>query len=120
LFDKVGFFLSAGVYMGMAGFNAPMAADAAAQARISRTYSHIKPLQGSFKQALDYPFKNMLVMMLKRQYAKKLNAFMNEGITDEKYDLMIKPFKDEMAIGESLIITDSIGVGALSKRHLWF
>lgn len=54
----------------------PVDLTANSQLFLNRTYAHVKPIT-SVQKALKYPFKNMLVPMLKRKYGNYFDALMN-------------------------------------------
>jgi hypothetical protein len=115
LADTVGLNVSLGVFIGTDGVKAPWTIDGGAQGSITRRYTHLRPIQ-SMKKALKTPFKNILVQLTK----KKLGHFFDE-ITlltpeqlketewQEKVSQVMGEFRNHMEVGESLMITDSIG-----------
>lgn len=54
----------------------PVNVRAGANVFLNRTYSHVKPIT-SVKKAIKYPFKNILVPLLKRRYGKTIDTLMN-------------------------------------------
>ncbi len=112
LVDNIGVNVRAGAFIGVAGLS-PVSVGAQPNAYFTRTYSHIRPLYG-ISQALRYPFKNMLVPLLKRKIGHILDGVEelpdgDEG--DEKLEEVISTLKDNLEIGESFLITDSVGAG---------
>jgi hypothetical protein len=117
LVDTVGLSMNAGAFMYVEGVKAPWAVSGKVLGFFTRTYSHLRPIT-SFKAAVKYPFKNILVPMFKR----KMGNFFNELISNKlkelpeeerlkKIEEVMGHFKDELTVGESLIVTDTAGVG---------
>lgn len=126
LVDTVGVSAGAGLFAGGMGVGiktmtksglkfTPIQLGASGEAMIMRTYSHIRPVT-NLKKSLKYPFKNILVPLVKKDYGKKLHdaimAKIDENLSDEdresKVEEALAPFKEAMEIGESLIVTDSL------------
>ncbi|MBI2520681.1 MAG: hypothetical protein HYV97_09695 [Bdellovibrio sp.] len=117
LVDTIGVSVSGGAYIGFDGIPTPLTVGATAQANLSRTYAHIRPIT-SIKRALKYPFKNILVPLLKRKYGHAfdnlVNVDLNQLAAEEKQKRVseaLKLFTENMEVGESIIITDSISAG---------
>lgn len=103
LVDTVGASLSVGVFGGMTGVysktgeevitnegvvrqQVPVDLYTKADAFVSRTYAHIKPIT-SIQKALKEKFRNMMVPFLKRDYGHLLDGLMTdfyESLTDEQ------------------------------------
>jgi hypothetical protein len=119
LVDTVGVSLAAGVFVGAAGLPSPIQAAGSAEASLVRTYSHLRPVT-SIQKALRYPYRNIMVPLVKRDYGKLLQRAAEVAIdpnADEEVKIKaiqeaMRPFKDNMEIGESLLVTDSIATGA--------
>lgn len=119
LVDTVGVSMSAGMFVGAAGLPSPLQAAASTEASIIRTYSHLRPVT-SIQKAMKYPYRNIMVPLVKRDYGKLLQnaaeAVVNPEASEEDrqnaIEAAMKPFKDNMEIGESLLVTDSIAAGA--------
>lgn len=119
LVDTVGVSLSAGIFAGSSGLPEPIQAYGAAEGTITRTYSHLRPVT-SMQKAMKYPFKNIFIPLVKFDYGKKLHEAatisFNEDVSDEtriaKIEEILKPFKDTIAVGESMIVTDTLSTGA--------
>jgi len=112
LVDNIGVNVRVGAFVGVAGLS-PVSVGAQPNAYYTRSYSHIRPLYG-ISQALKYPFKNMLVPMLKRKIGHILDGVEeipdgDEG--DQKLEEVIASLKDNLEVGESFLITDSVGAG---------
>tara|TARA_R110000868_G_scaffold124990_2_gene330244 strand:- start:1631 stop:4624 length:2994 start_codon:yes stop_codon:yes gene_type:complete len=112
LVDNIGVNVRVGAFVGVAGL-APVSIGAQPNAYFTRNYAHVRPLYG-IAQALKYPFKNMLVPMLKRKIGHILDGVEElpdgeEG--DGQLEKVIAELKDNLEIGESFLITDSIGAG---------
>src|SRR5690606_17089783 len=67
-------------------------------------------------KSLKYPFKNIFIPLVKQDYGKKLHEaatlaldpLASEEVKAKKVEAALKPFKDAMEVGESIIITDSL------------
>ena len=94
LVDTVGASISVGAFGGVTGLYTktgevittaegvsrqfvPVDLNARANVFLNRTYSHVKPIT-SVQKALKYPFKNMLVPQLKRDYGHIMDTLMDE------------------------------------------
>ncbi len=117
LVDAIGVSLEAGVFMGTAGLPNPIFASAGAAASVTRVYAHLRPVT-TLTKALKYPFKNILVPIVKKEYGKQLSdilALNLDALSEEERKAKLKealaPFKKDMEIGESLIVTDTLLVG---------
>lgn len=118
LVDAIGVSMEAGMYAGTTGLPSPISVSGKASASVTRVYAHLRPVTTLMK-ALKYPFKNMLVPLVKREYGKKLNDILTidiDKLSDEEREAKVKavlaPFKNDLEVGESLIITDTVLVGA--------
>lgn len=142
LVDTVGFSVSAGALGGLAGLFAktgdyasaiqdyaymPIPVTASAMASFTRNYAHVKPIT-SVKKALKYPFKNILIPILKRKQAKalkvegekdfdKINALVRAE-RDKEYEKIYQAITKDLEVGESIIITDSINVGVAGEAAM--
>jgi hypothetical protein len=142
LVDTIGLSISAGAYSGLGGVftntgtyspalnanaPAPVSLGGLLNASINRRYSHVRPIT-SVKKALKYPFKNILIPLLKR---KQGNVFEQEAQRDfdqinslvkaereKEYEKIYEAITQQLEIGESIIITDSISVGANADAGL--
>lgn len=118
LVDTVGVSLGAGMYMGIAGMPAPFGGvGVSAQGNYTRTYAHVKPIT-SVSKARKEKFTNMAVPFLSRKYGKAFKEVLNDEFNtlppDEqktKIENALAIFKENMSVGESFIITDTIGTG---------
>lgn len=118
LADTLGFEVETGLHVGTLGLPVKLALSAGARIFYNRSYSHLKPIQ-SIKAALDEPYKNILVPMLKREWVKditpedfELRANESEADRNARIVSAVKALKDQLQNGESLIISDSLGDGA--------
>lgn len=123
LVDTVGVTVGAGVFVGTMGLPTPARAYGRAEAMFVRSYAHLRPVT-SIQKSLKYPFKNILVPLVKGDYGRKLHEAallqLDPGADPEirarRIEESIKPFKDAMEVGESILVTDSLvtyaGVGA--------
>lgn len=142
LVDTIGISVSAGAYGGVAGVFAktgeyspalggasylPVSISGTGNLSITRNYAHVKPIT-SVKKALKYPFKNMLIPWLKRKQGQtlesqtkmdfdKINA-MAKSERDKEYNKIFETISQELEVGESLIITDSINMNASAEAGL--
>jgi hypothetical protein len=118
LVDTIGVSTSAGMYMGIAGLPQPLAGvGVSALGNFNRIYAHVRPIS-SVQKSLKYSFKNMAVPLLKRKYGKVFEEVLNdeflslsEELQREKIEQALDLFKNELEIGESLLITDSLSAG---------
>jgi len=115
LADTVGFNVSAGAFLGTDGMPTNWYASGSVSAFFTRTYSHLKPIK-SMKRAVNYPFKNILVPLLKRKFAHFFDDLVNGKLDSleeikrqEKISEMVGVFKENLEVGESIIISDSVG-----------
>lgn len=103
--DNFGFSVTPGAFVGISGLGS-VSESANIGLQVQRIYTHIKPLQ-SIKAVSNTPYKNMIIPLLKRQWANDLTA-----VTDAsgKIDLnaMATALDQDMGVGESLIISDSL------------
>jgi hypothetical protein len=108
LVDTVGGYADAGVFMGIDGLEDIANVSAKSTVQYQRTYSHVKPIK-SLKKALKEPFKNMVVPMVLKHLGNPINANGN----DLQISSVVNKLKKALGVGESFIITDSLG-GSLS------
>lgn len=122
LVDVVGVSLSAGAFVGTMGLPSPLNFFANGEAQFVRTYSHLRPVT-SIQKSLKYPFKNIIVPLVKRQYGSELHeaasAVLDPNSSEEtrvaKLEEAMKPFKDNMSVGESILVTDAIATNLGAK-----
>ncbi len=121
LADVVGFSVDGGFYFLADGAPTPFSINGTAQGFVTRTYAHIKPIS-SIKAALKEPFRNILVPKLKDDLAQKLESVLAPTFTQlseeeqqSKLTEVLTDFKNNLKVGESLIITTSLG-GALGMN----
>ncbi len=115
LADTVGVAISGGVFAGSMGLPSPITAFGSANVSLLRTYAHLRPVT-SIQKSLKYPFKNILVPLVKHDYGKLLHeaalVVLDPKASEKdrlaKIEAALKPFKDNMQIGESILITDSL------------
>ncbi len=137
LVDSVGLSLGIGKYFAKMGYNefltnenlykrannikgfntSPVSARLGAQ--VSRVYSHITPVTSIKDANSKLPFKESIVPFVKGRIGKVFNELKkskNEGVSRQeliataKEDL--KLFKEKLKLGESFLITDTIGATA--------
>ena len=137
LVDTIGVTVSAGVYAGTMGLNVPkvigsgvlpVSASGGGQATYVRTYAHLRPVM-NIKKSLSYPFKNIIVPIVKMDFGKKLHeavlTTLDPNASSDQRETVIekalKPFKDSINVGESLLVTDSLAtnVGAQAGVNLY-
>lgn len=107
LVDTVGGFVEAGAYMGIDGLEQIGSVSGKGALHYQRSYSHVKPIK-TLKMALKEPFKNMLVPVVLNKLGSSLDS--NNPNSIKK---ILKNLKENLSVGESFIITDSLG-GSLS------
>jgi len=115
LADTFGYSLDAGFYFGADGLPAKMGFGNRSRVHINRTYTHVKPIR-SIKVALKEPFQNMLVNNLMKNNGRILDTALRldetalqtpEGQSQLKET--VQKFKEALGVGESIIITTSLG-----------
>ncbi|HXH74979.1 MAG TPA: hypothetical protein VNJ08_08440 [Bacteriovoracaceae bacterium] len=115
LVDTVGVAVGAGAFVGTMGLPTPIQVFASGEALYVRSYAHLRPVT-SIQKSLKYPFKNILVPLVKHDYGKKLHEAAQLTVDPEAseetraaaFEKAIRPFKDAMEVGESIIVTDSL------------
>ncbi len=115
LADVVGVSVGAGAFAGVMGLPSPLTAFATGEAQFVRTYTHLRPVT-SIQRSLRYPFKNIFVPLVQFDYGKKLHEAAtiavdpnaSEDAKAEKIETALKPFKDSMNVGESILVTDAV------------
>jgi len=115
LADSFGVSLELGAYFSLDGPTGPWVANAGVRGRVTRRYSHMRPIK-NLKAALKTPYRNMIVPLYKRKMGKKLESFnaqLINNLDDEnakaKISEALSDFEKDFEVGESLIITDSLG-----------
>jgi len=120
LADVVGFRANLGVYARVEGMPAgiPLSVSGNAQVSYSRTYTHLRPIV-SFKASFKYPYKNLIVPYLQKKQGKLFERILTgklTGLEGEERQKVISDamviFKKELSVGESLLISDNLVVGA--------
>lgn len=121
LADTFGYALEGGVFVGFDGLPAGVGVSGTAKLGLQRTYAHVKPVK-SMQAAVKEPFKNVMVPLLKNDFGHTLDPVLGEfGGADPSSDQnaineTVKSLKDNLGVGESIIITDSLagnaGLGA--------
>ncbi len=124
LADSVSVYLGVGLYGGLSGVYGrigkngitqtgevqrrllPVDVNASTKVHVSRRYTHVKPIL-SIKKALKTPFKNIMG----RGQSKIFNLKNKENLTQEDFGAFLSNLNENLEIGESLIISDSIVVG---------
>ena len=115
--DTLNFSVDIGAQAIVYGLPAALSVSGGGRAFYTRSYSHLRPIK-SFKASFKYPFKNMIVPYFKRKQGKVLDEMLRFDLKDlsseerqEKINEVVKKLKESFTIGDSLIITDNIGVG---------
>ncbi len=115
LADTIGFSANAGLFIGTNGISTPWAVNGSVQATFFRNYTHLQPIK-SMKKALAYPFKNIMVPRLNNSLAnifsniEEIRTEADSTIRQKKLETIFASFDEAFATGESIVITDSIGV----------
>ena len=115
LVDTIGVAVSAGAFLGTVGLPGPINGMASGEVSLVRTYAHMRPVV-SIQKSLKYSFKNIFIPLVKKDYGNKLHeatkVLIDPNASEEskvaKITAALKPFKDAMDIGESIIVTDAI------------
>ncbi len=118
LVDTIGVSISAGVFAGTMGIGSsamPLNVSGGAQSTYVRSYAHLRPVI-NINKSLKYPFKNVFVPLVKMDYGKKLHEALQVSIDpnaskddrEAAVEKALKPFKDAMNVGESILVTDSL------------
>ncbi len=106
LADTFGFQITPGAFIGIDGLGANISESGSVGLQIQRSYTHIKPVK-SILAANKTPYKNMIVPLLKRKWAGDL-SFKNDSSGHLDLEAIATALDQDMGIGESLIITDSV------------
>ncbi|MDC0255188.1 RICIN domain-containing protein [Bacteriovoracales bacterium] len=116
--DSLIFSVDIGAFASVYGLPALINVNGAAKAAYTRSYSHLRPIK-SFKASFKYPFKNMIVPYFKRNQGKKLAEILSVNLKDlsaeerqKKITEAVKSLKENIPVGDSLLITDNIAIGA--------
>lgn len=115
LVDSIGLNFNLGAHIGVTGIPTPWNVAVLPNASFTRTYAHLRPIN-SVKSALRYPFKNIVVPLLEKKDANLIDQIV-QTIPDkdpsseqlESIKAAVNSFKDNLGIGESIVITDSVG-----------
>jgi hypothetical protein len=115
--DSLGASLRIGAYLGTDGLPVVASVDGGVNAYVTRKYSHLRPIT-SMKQAIKLPYKNMMIPYYKKKNGNMLDGLMsitNLDLEDqaviEKIESIVSEFKDQIKVGESLVVTDMLGGG---------
>lgn len=112
--DTLGFSVSPGGYVGIDGL-LPITQSGFVGLQLQRSYSHIKPIK-SMQAANKTPFKNMIVPWLTKSWVSNLGLPDSTGQVDLK--AAASALDEDFAAGESIIVTDSVGVqGGLNLTY---
>jgi len=117
LADSVGLNAYIGAFVGVQGMPVPWSAALEGRAYVTRSYTHLRPIS-KIKSALQYPFKNILIPLLEQKLGKKFDKLQHLDPSGELSDedkkeisTVLQDFKDEFLVGESLMVTDTLGAG---------
>jgi hypothetical protein len=126
LVDTVGASVSGGVFGGITGIYSktgklvpvsasetirkflPVDVNGNASVFVNRTYSHVKPIT-SVQKALKYPFKNMMVPLLKKNYGHYFDAVMTSDY--DQYTQEEKLAKNRSSYQKLVSLLSSIEIG---------
>ncbi|MCK5073211.1 MAG: hypothetical protein KAQ98_07265 [Bacteriovoracaceae bacterium] len=128
LADSIGASFSIGAFLGTDLVQAPWVVSGGVNGHLTRTYSHIRPIK-SMKKALKTSFRNILIPLHKRKIGKMLDRVIDENLENAEIDdeqrqkrltEILNVFKENLEIGESLMITDTIGAGFSARGGYQF
>ncbi len=112
--DSFGIRTSIGARLNMSGMPTAMGMSFMGSVSASRTYSHLKPMN-SIRKANRYGYQNIIIPYFTHSSAKQLDPIFEDGfetlpIEQKKqiYEQSLLDFKNKLAPGESLVITDSL------------
>lgn len=120
--DSVGWTVRVGAVMGVENVPNIPSLSATANLNIVKTWSHLKPLR-NLKQAMQEPYKNMAVPLIKYQLKENLikmkklgdskNPEVDWNLKDDNSELskLIKEIGEKLAVGESLLYSETITPG---------
>ena len=113
--DSLGASLRIGAYLGTDGLPVVASVEGGVNAYVTRKYSHLRPIT-SMKQAIKLPYKNMMIPFYKKKNGNMLDGLMSISNSDledeevlERMESIIAEFKDQIKVGESLVVTDMLG-----------
>lgn len=115
-----------GLFTGALGLPEELFAGLRGQVGISRSYTHIKPIR-SIHAALNEPFRNVFVNLLKDSHGKIFDDIANISFNelgpndkDEALQSSIRELFDNLKSGESFVITDNLSgtIGAFAQYGL--
>lgn len=118
--DNFGFAFSKGLFIGFDGIQPPqLNVYAGTSLSYMRSFAHIHPTKNAVS-ALTTPYQNMIVpfyeYLARRSLDKVLetNSMQNSNSEDnlKEFQNIIKAFDEHLNVGDSLVITDSINLGA--------
>ncbi len=117
LADTVGFNMNTGIFALADGMPTGYSLNTQAQVYFTTTYTHLKPIT-SIKIALKEPLSNMIVPLLMNKYGEvfdDLSGNSDDTLTEEerqeRVSGILKVFKENLGIGESLIVSRIYGGG---------
>lgn len=113
LADTIGLSIEAGVFLLGEGLPTDLPMSGEIKGHYNKTYSHIRPVT-SLKTALKVPFKNILVPLTLKKISHFFDGLDLSQGHDHTMGELLKPLevlKEELPVGHSLIITDSLGAG---------
>lgn len=134
LADTLGMSVEMGAYLGTEGIPAPLLVSGQMKVFANRLYSHLRPIT-SVTKALEYPLKNIMIPLSRMNMAHLFDEVIYHKKMDETVDVLelspeekkereelkkkyqnkilevMNVFNENLSVGESLIITDSLGKG---------
>ncbi|MBT4792343.1 MAG: hypothetical protein HON90_12300, partial [Halobacteriovoraceae bacterium] len=129
--DSVGVVMSAGIFGGVTGVYSEtgeevLTADGLVRQKLpvninlntsvntSRMFTHVRPIQ-SIEQGLNYPFKNVFVPKILKDHGNTFNKLLTDEYQelyqedpDKGVEKMLNLLNEQISVGESIIITDSL------------
>ncbi|RME18559.1 MAG: hypothetical protein D6797_00165 [Bdellovibrio sp.] len=115
LADAIGISADVGAFLASQGLPQGVFLGGEAKVFYNIIYNHLKPLK-SIKRSLKEPFQNLIIPFLKKQAATTLDNLLSsdfEKLKDkekqQKIDKVLKQFNELLGVGESFIVTHSLG-----------
>ncbi len=123
LADTFGARADLGLFVGIEGIGPDLTSTVKVSSSFVRSYTHLKPVK-SLKESLKEPYKNMFVALMKRSLKEKFFSLADiknsTNAADEKTKQIQELLSDidkNLAVGESLLITDRIMPTAAVKLN---
>lgn len=103
-----------GVFISALGMPEFTAFQAGVQLKASRSYTHLRSIK-SIKRALKEPFKNLLVMLLKKETGLIFDEILSENYQslqaeekEKKLSEIMATFKEAMGTGDAFVISNNL------------